>query len=173
MSPDPDRQRERAILHATADLIVEHGWEKLAMRAVADRAGVSLSTIYHRWPTKTDLAIAAVQWATRGQTWTLDSIQTFLAHRANLMLCLLSIQRSEPERRAEIRDHFSTALLEPLRSAAVDSSQGQLDDDTAAMIALLGPAYLFVRNLVMDRPVTDDELARLSELMARLARSFE
>ena len=173
MSPDPDRQRERAILAATADLIVEHGWENLAMRAVADRAGVSLSTIYDRWPTKTDLAIAAVRWATRGQSWTLDSIQTLLAERANLMLCLLSIQRSQPERRPEIREHFSQALLEPLRSAAIDTSQGQLDDDTAAMIALLGPAYLFVRNIVIERPVTAEELQTLSELMARLAQSFE
>lgn len=173
MSPDQDRQRELAILTATADLIAVNGWEKLAMRGVADRAGVSLSTIYDRWPTKTDLAIAAVRSATESQHWTLASMQELFADRANLMLCLLSIQRAEPERRAVIRDYFSTVLLDPLRDALIESSPGGLDEETATMIALLGPAYLFVRNVVMERPVSAVELELMSDLTNRLTGTFD
>ena len=47
----------RAILDATRDLIVEHGFADLHLEHVAARAGVGKSTIYRRWASKHELAL--------------------------------------------------------------------------------------------------------------------
>jgi len=47
----------RAILDATRDLLVERGFTRLRLEAVASRAGVARATIYRRWPSKEALAL--------------------------------------------------------------------------------------------------------------------
>jgi AcrR family transcriptional regulator len=47
----------RAILDATRDLLVENGFTRLRLEAVAARAGVGKATIYRRWPSKEALAL--------------------------------------------------------------------------------------------------------------------
>lgn len=47
------------LLHATQDLLIEDGFERLTMDAVARRCGASKATIYRRWPSKTALVVAA------------------------------------------------------------------------------------------------------------------
>ena len=53
-------QAEQAILDAVLELLPEHGVKGLSIEAVAARAGVGKTTIYRRWPTKTDLILAAI-----------------------------------------------------------------------------------------------------------------
>lgn len=173
MSPNSKSRREQAILHASVELITERGWDGLAMRVVAERAGVSLTTIYRHWPTKTDLALAAIRSVTLPQNSSLDSIRDLFAERPNLVLCLVSIRRSDPSRRAVIDEQFAQVMVGPLREAAIAASGGGLDEDTASMIALLGPAFLFVRNVVLEEPVTGAELERLAGLIDRVARTFD
>ncbi|MDQ8044565.1 MAG: TetR/AcrR family transcriptional regulator [Solirubrobacteraceae bacterium] len=51
--------RER-VLAAAADELLEHGFERFAVTRVAERAEVHHTTIYRRWPTKSELVFDAV-----------------------------------------------------------------------------------------------------------------
>lgn len=48
------------LLRATQDLLIEQGFERLSVDAVAKRCAASKATIYRRWPSKTALVVAAV-----------------------------------------------------------------------------------------------------------------
>jgi AcrR family transcriptional regulator len=50
---------DEQLLEATQDLLVEQGFERLTMDAVARRCGASKATIYRRWPSKTAMVVAA------------------------------------------------------------------------------------------------------------------
>ncbi|MBU7596331.1 TetR/AcrR family transcriptional regulator [Streptomyces sp. P38-E01] len=49
-----------AILDATRAELVEKGWSKLTMAAVAERAGVAKTTLYRRWPGRSEMVVDAV-----------------------------------------------------------------------------------------------------------------
>ena len=49
------------ILESVLDTIAEGGITKVTMEGIAQRAGVSKASLYRRFPTKTDMAIAAVE----------------------------------------------------------------------------------------------------------------
>lgn len=51
---------DEAILEATRDLLAEGGWAELTVEGVAARAGVAKTTVYRRFASRTDLAVAAV-----------------------------------------------------------------------------------------------------------------
>lgn len=51
----------RAILDAAAALFLEHGYEGLSMRQIAERIGYSATTIYRHYDDKDDLLFAIVQ----------------------------------------------------------------------------------------------------------------
>lgn len=53
-------EADDAIVDAAIDLLVEDGFDRVSMDAVATRAGVSKATIYRRWPSKEALVIDAV-----------------------------------------------------------------------------------------------------------------
>ncbi len=65
-SASPPRGRPRsseadaAILDATRALLAETGWSGLTVEGVAARAGVAKTTVYRRFASRTDLAVAAV-----------------------------------------------------------------------------------------------------------------
>jgi AcrR family transcriptional regulator len=56
-----DITRELALLHATAEVLAEVGYDRLTMDAVATRAKSSKATIYRRWPDKTALVVDTIR----------------------------------------------------------------------------------------------------------------
>ncbi len=58
--PRIEGDREQEILDATLDALVEVGYDRLTMDAVATRARASKATLYRRWSTKTALVIDAL-----------------------------------------------------------------------------------------------------------------
>src|SRR5919198_2586896 len=51
---------EEAILDASRELLAEGGVEKLTVERVAARSGVAKTTIYRRWRSKDELALAVL-----------------------------------------------------------------------------------------------------------------
>lgn len=51
---------DAAILEATREVLAEQGWSGLTVEGVAARAGVAKTTVYRRFASRADLAVAAV-----------------------------------------------------------------------------------------------------------------
>ena len=64
LKPGPGRPRrlatEHAILKATREILAQAGVHGLTVEGVAARSGVAKTTIYRRWRSKEDLALAAL-----------------------------------------------------------------------------------------------------------------
>jgi len=54
-------QAHKAIIDATLELLAEEGFQGLSIEAVAARAGVGKTTIYRRWPSKSELVMDAIR----------------------------------------------------------------------------------------------------------------
>jgi len=54
-----DPEVDRTVLVATRELLLERGYERLSIEAVARRAGVGKASIYRRWPGKAPLVLQA------------------------------------------------------------------------------------------------------------------
>lgn len=59
--PRVEGDRELEILAATLDVLVELGYDRLTMDAVATKAKASKATLYRRWTNKVSLVIDALQ----------------------------------------------------------------------------------------------------------------
>src|SRR3954453_23016234 len=59
-SAKPKSRTETAILDATRELLAESGVHGLTMEGVAARAGVAKTTVYRRWRSKDELALAVL-----------------------------------------------------------------------------------------------------------------
>src|SRR6476620_6548371 len=55
----PWSPRECELLAVTLELLQEHGYDRLTLDAVATTAHASKATLYRRWPTKSELVLAA------------------------------------------------------------------------------------------------------------------
>ena len=59
---DPRIIRTRElVISATFDLLVEQGFERTTIEAIAERSGVARSTIYRNWPNRAELFISAFE----------------------------------------------------------------------------------------------------------------
>ncbi len=161
-----DATRDAAILEATANLLSEVGWDRLTMRAVADRAGVSLATIYRRWDTKTELALAAFDsvMATLVDD-SLESISDLMIRRADLIPSVLALQRAEPGLREVIRERFIDPIMIALEAQVRLRARRPLDDDVVSLVALVGPALLLTRTLFFNLASDPDTVKRIAKLV--------
>ncbi len=67
-----DETIDNTICQATLSLIAEEGFSGLTIRAIAERAGVGLPTIYRRWPSKEALTKHAILLAAGDQYQFID-----------------------------------------------------------------------------------------------------
>lgn len=58
--PRVEGEREDEILDSTVELVIELGYDRLTMDAVAKRARASKATLYRRWETKASLVVEAL-----------------------------------------------------------------------------------------------------------------
>jgi AcrR family transcriptional regulator len=142
---------DEQLLRATQDLLIEEGFERLTMDAVARRCGASKATIYRRWPSKTALVVAAaaVLFVPPDVPDTGDLREDLLAcgrayvHRegrtAQVLAAVLTASQHDPELRDASRDALGapySGLFESVLARAVDrgSVPEEADIETVAEV---------------------------------------
>jgi len=153
-----DEAARLAVLHAAADLLVEHGFAALTIEAIARRAGVAQQTNYRWWPSKVEILLdtliedSAKRFPVPAGKPTADGIRGYLRAFARfltrdpagkVLLALLAQAQHDP---ATARS-FQARYLGPRRdeerallTRAIDAGEiaPKLGPD-AALDALVGP----------------------------------
>src|SRR6476646_373496 len=121
--------RSDVILGTVLDLLKEVGYDQIRMQDVADRAGVGLSTIYRRWPTKQDVVRAALEceqasekYVTTGdaradvKAFLKEIAESLTGKGAQTLLGFLATLRSDPEVGDMFRDTMIAGMHEHLKA---------------------------------------------------------
>jgi AcrR family transcriptional regulator len=142
--PRVEGEREDEILDATVDLLMEVGYDRLTMDAVAKRARASKATLYRRWETKASLVVEALVRAKEAphpvehDTGTLrgDLIQTFCGHEGlsgaatGVMGAVITAVSTDPDFAEEFRAKFIAPKI-ALSNASYARAQerGEIGED--------------------------------------------
>ena len=171
--------RESAIREAAIELLLEVGYDRMSMDAVAARARASKATIYRRWPGKRELVVDALRCRVPehlepADTGSLrgDLLATLAAAShsvagddASLLAGVLRAMRGAPE----IAESLRAQMFESKRSVghtivARAVARGELHPGTDPdLLAEVAPAVLFFRVLVTGKPVDHEFLAHVAD----------
>jgi len=170
-------ERSEHILGTVLDVLHDVGYDQLRMQDVADRAGVGLSTIYRRWPTKQDLVRASLECDRAAEKFVVTGdpradVKAFLERMANdvsgdgaqTMLGFLASLRADPEIADAYRDTALARMHEHLKSLLA----AELGDDfpDLDLRATAGPAILIYIAAVCGQPMDSEAMAaRLTDLL--------
>lgn len=176
--PRVEGDREIEILDACLELVVELGYDRLTMDAVAARARASKATLYRRWASKPTLVVDALVRA-KGtppdavpDTGTLrgDLIAAFcgqtrpvIADTTAIIGTVVSAVATDPEFAALFRERFVGPKIAAFRQIyARAQERGEVGED--ADLEIIAPALAAVllhRAFVLGLPPTDDVVARV------------
>jgi AcrR family transcriptional regulator len=186
MAPNPDRRSGRAraaILDAALALCREVGFPKVTMEGIAKRAGVGKQTIYRWWPSKAAVVQEALNQVARATTHFPDTgdVVADLRSQMTSLVGLLTSPEFSPYAKgllaaAQTDDGIAESLLETMIRPRVDAcvrrlvsarEQGQLrpDIDPEDVVELLY-APLYYRLLLHTRPITDEQVDRILDLLS-------
>jgi AcrR family transcriptional regulator len=135
-----DPEIDDAIVRAAADLLREHGIQRMTVPGVAAAAGVAKTTVYRRYATPAQLALAAISWMNAASP---DPPDTGSARRDLAIMLEVIRQRIDPTVTA-------TVLVE---------AQTHPEILEAAREAMIGPAVERFR-IILRRGVERNELKR-------------
>jgi AcrR family transcriptional regulator len=173
----PWTPREAELLAITLRLLQQHGYEGLTVEAVATEAKSSKATVYKRWPTKANLAVAAFIEGTRvfavaPRTGSLredllavgaSACRDALEHADTMRAVLTEVARN-PAMKAAIQDDFvrpRKLIMDEIIAAAVQ--RGEIDAAVVIneeMFDLL-PGYLAFRAVIAEHPATAETVRML------------
>ena len=172
-----DEERSEHILGSVLEVLHDVGYDQMRMQDVADRAGVGLSTIYRRWPTKQDLVRASLECPQATEHYVVSGdpradVKAFLTRMAEdlsgkgaqTMLGFLSSLRADPEIAEVYRETKIARMQEYLRSRlAAELGEDFPDLD---LRATAGPAILIYQSAVCGNPSDAEAMAsRLTDLL--------
>lgn len=131
-----------ALLNATVDCLAEYGYPNVTGAQIAARAGVTRGAQAHYFPTKTELVVAALEYATEQITKEFREPPAQLGSEAEMVLALVDrlwelhqspaftavvelwlAGRTDPELRAPVtllNKHLTSAIAEVLAEMAPD-----------------------------------------------------
>jgi AcrR family transcriptional regulator len=165
--------REQAILEAALQLLMEVGYDRLSMDALAERAHAGKATIYRHWSGKAQIVAEAVRrlkcakeapmastGSLRGDLVSaMEQISTSInAEDAAIIAGVMSAMRTDPE------------LAELVRSQVIDTKRGKFDGiveravrrgelpegSSAVLVEEVIPAMLINRLVIQAQSVDDD-----------------
>ena len=169
--------RDVAICDATLALLLEVGYDRMSMDAVAARAHASKATIYRRWPGKQELVLDAVK--ARGVGLTVaeatgslrgDLVATYrsavhgsAADDADLIAGVLRAMRTAPELADCVRSQVIESKCDVSRIIVARAvGRGELPAETDPLILHeVASALWFHRVLVVGGPVDDAFIAHV------------
>jgi AcrR family transcriptional regulator len=186
--------RDVAICDATLALLLEVGYDRMSMDAIAARAHASKATIYRRWPGKQELVLDAVKARGVGLTVAEDTgslrgdlVATYrsavhgsAADDADLIAGVLRAMRTAPELADCVRSQVIESKCDVSRIIVARAvARGELPAETDPLIMHeVASALWFHRVLVVGGPVDDAFIAHvvddvLMPLLDRSSRSAE
>ncbi len=144
--------REQAILDAALELLMEVGYDRLSMDALAERAHAGKATIYRHWSGKAQVVAEAVRRLKHaGLCVAMTDIESAI------LVGVLSAMRTDPELadlvRSQINDtkiaQFEVIIAEAVR-------RGELPQGSSAdLIGEVVPALFITRLVVLGQPVDE------------------
>ncbi len=177
--PRSERSKD-AILSAVRELLLDTGYAKLTIEAVARKAGVSKATIYRWWATKGELVLEAAEREigigvvpdTGNSVNDLDIaiqqlIDTFTRPLASVVIfAAITTGASDPRMAQIFRDRY----VYPWRKSAADAlqravtrSEMRFDDVPFLLDVIVGT--IFQRTLVVKEPMIDGLKDNLLDLV--------
>jgi AcrR family transcriptional regulator len=161
-----DSSRDRELIAATQDLLVEVGYDRLTIDAVASRVGAGKATVYRRWPNKTALVVDAV-----GALCSTQPLPATGTLRGDLLALAGEFVGSD-RRRTEVIAGLLTAMThdEQLRVAASEAigrprmtqfaeviraaiERGEAQDCDVALMSVIFPGLAFHRVAALGAPM--------------------
>lgn len=176
--PRVEGAREEEILDATVELLVEVGYDRLTLDAVASRAHASKATLYRRWEGKPALVVDAMARAKRApqfeepDTGSLrgDLVSTFcgahgMAHSTatGLLGAVMTALASDPEFAALFREAFIAPRIvasHAIYARAIERGEIRPDVDLDIIAPAL-PGILLHRSFVLGAVPNDAVIERV------------
>lgn len=175
--PRVEGEREDEILDRTAELLIELGYDRLTMDAVAKRSRASKATLYRRWETKASLVVEALVRAKPARlagdqdTGSLrsDLLATFCGHggvnetATKVLGAVITALSTDAEFAGEFREKFiapKVAVTQAIYQRAKDRGEIREDID----LDVIGPALagiLLHRTFILGVPPDDATIERV------------
>ena len=178
-SPSRGQARRDAILVAAAELVVELGYERVTLDAIAARAHASKATMYRLWPNKSALIAAALRHRAQGpgdveiaNTGTLRGDLLFqvagITHAMTgdegpSLVNLIEAVRTDAQFRDLVRTQIEAASAQAgasLRAQAAERGEPEGEIDIASALGVAVAQVLTTALLTGSAP-TDEQQRRL------------
>jgi AcrR family transcriptional regulator len=177
------RERRQRILDATLALASRGGYEAVQMRAVADRAGVALGTLYRYFPSKIHLLVSGLAREFERNQEKLDRISIPGDTPYERMMFVLGRITRTMQREPMLTEAMTRAFMfaDPSAAAEVNTvarlmertltgamHEGEPTADEIAIARVIGDVWLSSLVAWVTRRASADDVSNQLELAARL-----
>ena len=177
------RERRQRILDATLALASKGGYEAVQMRAVADRAGVALGTLYRYFPSKIHLLVSGLAREFERNQEKLDRTPIPGDTTYDRMLYVLGRMTRAMQREPMLTEAMTRAFMfaDPSAAAEVNTvarlmehmltramHEGEPSADEIAIARVIGDVWLSALVAWVTRRASANDVSNQLELAARL-----